>query len=136
MQLPSTESMPSVRTHRFDTTIYAHILAPEVSSQLVAREKDAVLCAVARTAQHAQGRYCWVSVATMDDAEASGAVLLRSIIMGFSGFLGSLGTPMKRFCLEYSPGKQIRSMCWLQKIACALLRLLNCLDGSCDQARS
>lgn len=72
MQLPSAENMPTVRTHRFDTTIYAHILAPDVSCKLAANEKDAALCAVARGAQHGQERYCWVSVLTADQLEDAG----------------------------------------------------------------
>ena len=75
MQLPPTDDMPAVRTHRFDTTMYAHILSPDVSSKLAANDKDAALCAVSRAPQRGEARFCWVSVVTSDTREASGELL-------------------------------------------------------------
>jgi hypothetical protein len=83
LQLPSTQSMPAARTQRLETTMYAHILTPEVSSKLAHNEKDAALCALSRSAQHEQERYFWVSVDTTEVAEAGGAAqnLLESKII-------------------------------------------------------
>ena len=81
MQLPKSDEMPVARTKRLDTTIYAHILTPEVSEKLAANQKDAALCAVARSTQHAPTQFCWVSVKTKDLLDATGTFLKSTLVI-------------------------------------------------------
>jgi hypothetical protein len=78
MQLPSADALATERTHRLDTTMYAHIMSSEVSSKLTASARDAALCAVERTAQSGGRRFCWVSVLMNSPSDASGAAPLHN----------------------------------------------------------